>query len=408
MVAIEFGIQSLDELIVKKSINFIFKFLKFIGFLTFSFSTSVIATELNIIYTHENPKFASLFAHFEKTTGIKANIRWVDQPELKTRLLKITEEAEIPDIIICPADNLGLNEFANFSLIESKLFNENISQKDLATVKVDGNHFGIPIISGNHLVLYFNKNYVQSAPESWQEIVDTTLKDQQNLELITWSFMEMYWFIPFITAFGGEPIVDEQPNLNSQAVQQALKFVWQLAKDNVVEKDCNYDCAFQKFIHGNAIYTINGAWAFQPFKKKLGNNLGMVRLPKINNSRMIPYYSTMVAAFPNEGLTGKNNKALNIFVKYIQSDEFQTQIWSELKDIPTNKNVVNKLLELGDSELELLLTTAEHSIPMSSHKNMTVVWEALLKGYSRYGSGVWNVERSTKFMQSIAERSTSR
>lgn len=376
----------------------------FFGMQGSAFCGELQSNQLTIVYTHENRKFGELLESFTKVSDVELKVIWLDQADLKSRLVNIGQLEHVPEIIISPSDNIGMSEYGQFSQIPDKLLSKELIPASLTAVTSGSKVYGVPIIHGNHLLFYYNKAIAPEPAQNWQELLAQQSNLPQSTELITWSFMEMYWFIPFITAFGGEPLVNDQPNLDTEPVRQALNFVWQLARNNVVDVDCSYDCSVQKFIEGKAAYTINGVWAYNTMKTALGSNLGIAQLPAINGKPMLSYSSSIVASFPKQSLTGSKDKEIEKFIKYIQSVEFQQLIWSNIQELPAIESAYEQIKQAPHSDARLLLLTLEQTRPLSSHKNMSIVWEALLKGYTRYGSGAWNEQRASQYMQRTAER----
>lgn len=363
---------------------------------------------LSVVFTHENSKFEELFRDFEAETGIKVDPVWIDQSDLKARLIVVAETHNTPDVVFCPSDFLGLKDYVRFSEVPPALITQPISEENRNTVIINNKLFGVPIISGNHLMLYYNKKLVGVPASDWEQLKAQRALLPENKQLIAWSFMEMYWFVPFITGFGETPMLSGRPNMATPAVQAGLKFVWDLAKQGYVDESCGYECAFSNFVNGNAAYTINGIWSYHQFKNLLGDDLGVALLPTISQQPMRSYFSTIVAAFPHDSLNGKKQSAIRQLIQHIQSERFQLKMWRELHDFPVHKDVVTSIAEENDDDLGILLHGLEQAKPMPLEKNMLYIWESMLKGYSRYGSGAMTAEDASIFMQRLAERSIDR
>ena len=89
-------------------------------------------------------------------------------------------------------------------------------------------------------MLLFYKQFVKQPIENWQDIYQIQPLLPEKVKLVTWSFMEMYWLIPFLSAFNGDLLVDNHVQLNTPAMKSALKFVWDLNKQNLVDRQCDY------------------------------------------------------------------------------------------------------------------------------------------------------------------------
>ncbi|WP_188731572.1 extracellular solute-binding protein [Pseudoalteromonas gelatinilytica] len=363
------------------------------------------AATINLAHTMKHEHFNELLSTLAEQSGLTVNSVLVDQKALKVRLVQNTSTSTSTDVVIVPADHLGLDKYANYSVIPDSLIADTTDKRTLETAKLNNKLLGIPIIQGNHLLLFYNKQFVKEPIENWQDIYRIQSSLPEKVKLVTWSFMEMYWFIPFLSAFNGDLIVDNHVQLNTPAMQSALKFVWDLNKQNLVDRQCDYTCSNNAFKAQQAAFTIDGAWALKTYEQALGDNLAVQQLPKLNGEYMQPYYSTFVLAFPNDGLNGVNKDNLIKFAKLVQAEKFQTMIWQKLQDIPVNTEVLNCLKSQQGTELATLIEAMQFTKAMPSTASMIIVWEVLNKGFIRYGSGALTAEQAGLFMQGLAERS---
>lgn len=363
------------------------------------------AATINLAHTMKHEHFNELLSALAEQSGLTVNSVLVDQKALKVRLVQNTSTSTSTDVVIVPADHLGLDKYANYSVIPDSLIADTTDKRTLETAKLNNTLLGIPIIQGNHLLLFYNKQFVKEPIENWQDIYRIQSSLPEKVKLVTWSFMEMYWFIPFLSAFNGDLIVDNHVQLNTPAMQSALKFVWDLNKQNLVDRQCDYTCSNNAFKAQQAAFTIDGAWALKTYEQALGDNLAVQQLPKLKGEYMQPYYSTFVLAFPNDGLNGVNKESLIKFAKLVQAEKFQTMIWQKLQDIPVNTEVLNSLKSQQGTQLATLIEAMQFTKAMPSTASMIIVWEVLNKGFIRYGSGALTAEQAGLFMQGLAERS---
>lgn len=363
------------------------------------------AATINLAHTMKHEHFNELLSALAEQSGLTVNSVLVDQKALKVRLVQNTSTSTSTDVVIVPADHLGLDKYANYSVIPDSLTADTTDKRTLETAKLNNTLLGIPIIQGNHLLLFYNKQFVKEPIENWQDIYRIQSSLPEKVKLVTWSFMEMYWFIPFLSAFNGDLIVDNHVQLNTPAMQSALKFVWDLNKQNLVDRQCDYTCSNNAFKAQQAAFTIDGAWALKTYEQALGDNLAVQQLPKLKGEYMQPYYSTFVLAFPNDGLNGVNKDNLIKFAKLVQAEKFQTMIWQKLQDIPVNTEVLNSLKSQQGTQLATLIEAMQFTKAMPSTASMIIVWEVLNKGFIRYGSGALTAEQAGLFMQGLAERS---
>lgn len=385
------------------------KYTVFLLLLLLSYLPSVMANEpLTFVFTHENKGFAKIIRLFEEKTGIPTKTQWVDQSDLKLKLIEQVETGETPDVVLIPADHLGLYNLVHYSKVPASLIDSSIDESYLQTVKVDGNYYGIPIIMGNHLVLYYNRSLVSKPAETWDQLLATQVQfTQKGLITIDWSFTEMYWFAPFLGAFGGWPITDSKITLNTPAMEQALSYYWGLANKGLVNPDCNYDCAFNNFINRKSAYVINGIWSYRQFLDVHGDDLGVALLPAIKDKPLTPMFSTHAIAFPSDSLNGPKKAAITKLAEFMQSAETQRQIWSEINEFPVNNIILQEVKKHADENNKVLLDQLTQAKAMPSDTAMTYAWPAINKGFSRYGSGAMTVGEAIELMQHLAENSSN-
>ncbi|MEW6984336.1 extracellular solute-binding protein [Colwelliaceae bacterium 6471] len=359
---------------------------------------------ISIAYGLENYNFTALFARFTEETGIKVFDASFKNNELKAELLQRSNIDKLPDVVIVPSDFIGLEEI-DFSEVPDTLLSKRLTEKAKSSVQIGDKYFAVPIVSGNHLLLYYNKAVIKSPADSWQKLQEQQAQLAANIDLIAWSYYEMYWFIPFLGAFQEFPYVNGQLNFKTAGMEKALVWYHQLAIDGIVDKNCDYKCSVDKFTNNQLAYTINGTWALNLFMNKLGDNLGVALLPSYENKPMSPYFSSHVIAFPAKGLTGDNAEALKMFAQFFQRKDIQQAMWESMRSIPTHKEILNDITLSEKGNIQIILKQLDLSVPLPNERNMAIVWEAMLKGMNRYQGGLFDAKKATEYMHYIAGKS---
>ena len=359
--------------------------------------------KITFAYSIENPDFARYVTSEAQKVGIDLDASWVDQKLLKVRLIQSAESGARADVILVPADHLGMDEFVDYSVIPDSYSAPQINPLFANSGEVEGQRLGIPVIGGNHLVLYYNKSFVDEPPLKWQ-----TIEEHQkgfNTPIIGWSFMEMFWFIPFVNAFGDSPVVSLQPNLDTQSMRKALNYVWGLAERGIVDANCDYACNEERFLTKQTHYSINGMWAYNRYKDRLGDELGVAPLPSIDGKPMKPYSTSFVIAFPGDALNSNKRDELLEFITLLHTPEVQQGLWQLRVGIPVRQDVYEQLLQSADADAKVFLSSLKNTELMPNTRGMMIIWEVLLKGFTRFGSGAMNAQQASLFMQRLAERS---
>lgn len=347
--------------------------------------------------------YLPLFTQFEEQYGIKVETAPQEHYDLKAELVKKSKHKRFPDAFIAPADyttipNLPLKE------ITQEWLNPNISQGALKTV-FDGTKLkAIPLISGNHLLLYFNKHIIDTPAKTFSQLQNQLNIIPANKRIMNWSFNSMYVFIPFLSAFDALPVTGQRLTMNTPQMARALEFYWQLPEMGMVDLSCSFECISDSFIQEEYAYIIDGVWAYKKYSENLGDKLGISRLPTINNKPMKPYYSSHALAIIEKQGSPAREQALQKLALFLQSEAAQMTLWQNERALPSNQLVLNEIMLEADENIKAMVAQLDYSNPIPNTPHMAVVWEAMLKGFNRYGANVMQAQESAQLMQHLAQR----
>lgn len=357
---------------------------------------------ISLVFGHEDQQFAALIESVASTLNISLQLRIYDSARLKVELLQRAARQRFPDAVIVPADFLGLKTLA-FSDVPSEWVSPDVDARYLPLVKLADGIKGIPLFGGNHLLLYYNKSQVSEPISDWSQALVKSPTAAPNENLFAWNFNVMYWFMPFVGAFDGLPIQGDTVNLDTPAMQNALRFYWSLADAGLVAVDCHYQCAMDKFTGQQVPYLISGIWAYGQLTSQMGEKLGVALLPKVQGKPMVPYYSAHVLAFPGNSLSGQKKQTMQRLSQAMQSVTFQKALWEKLKALPVHRAVTAALESSDNVQVQVILAQLNAAAPMPSDQRMAVVWEAMSQGFNRYGSQIYSAGQATRYMQHMTE-----
>ena len=362
------------------------------------------ANTITLAYSLENYDLSRYFETFTRQTGIQIHHAQLSTSDMKTEILVRADAHALPDAVIVPGDLLGLT-VAEFGEVPANWLSAETTKNTRRHGKVKGVQLGIPIIAGNHLLLYYNKSHIAQPASNWQELLTQKPKVIPGTRLISWSYNEMFWLIPFLGAYDAFPYGNNAISLNLPGIGEALEFYKALADNGTVEASCNYQCAFDAFVNEKVTYTINGSWSLGGFGEKLGANLGVALLPDIGANAMRPYSSVHALAFPNRASQSGKKALLQQLSLFLQSYDIQYQIWQDISALPVNNKVLQHVKAHSSDNTQNLLTQLQQSEPMPNDPEMAIVWEALLMGFNRFQGGAMDVEETLAYMQYIADKS---
>ncbi|ACE85612.1 Bacterial extracellular solute-binding protein domain protein [Cellvibrio japonicus Ueda107] len=370
-----------------------------------SSATTHASDELTIIYTYAKDHFARVLNEFGKAEKTAVSLEFKEQNDLKSSLMGMVETNNTPDVIIMPADHVGLYAFIKYSEINPKDFTAQIPERIWGSSYCDGKIYGAPLIQGNHLMLFYNKNLVTEPAADWNTMFAQKAElAKKGIDTIAWSFDESYWFLPFLGAYGGWPLNNGKVELNTPAMAAALDFYKSLRARDLPYPNCSYQCAVDLFKTGKVAYTINGDWVGKEFHDALGDNLGVSAIPMAEGKKMQPTFSTHVIAFPNHGLTGPKRDLLIKLANYLQSPDVQKRLWALSGAIPVENSAFEYARQHAQGYLKKTIELMADTKPLPADKEMTFIWDAIGKGYLRHREGALDGAAAARYMQQLAER----
>ncbi|BBC41662.1 maltose-binding periplasmic protein [Photobacterium damselae subsp. piscicida] len=301
---------------------------------------------ITLWHSHQSTAYIDgLVSRYEKETGIQVSVVQFDPEKIKAELLLGAQYGGLPDLILVPSDFLGLYKQMKLSSISKQWIHTDFEPAVGETAIVNGKYRGIPIIQGNHLLLYYNKTMVKVPVKTWSQ-----LRHQQKsfaakqIMPIGWNYNDMYFFMPFLLASDGWPIKNNQIDLNSLGMIRALKYYHSLAVNKVIDENCGYHCAQLGFIQGKSAYAINGDWAYDDIKKEMGDNVGLAMLPSLNGHKMHGLKSTFVLAMPEfDQRSVLVQNQLKRFIEFVQRKANQKWVYDKYHLLPVSNSLFLQL-----------------------------------------------------------------
>lgn len=369
------------------------------------FSKTVFATQtLTIWSSHQNRDLLTITAKkFKKNHDVNISIVQLDPSEIKAEILLSAQDGGLPDLVATPSDFLGLHKMMKLSPIPRAWYTEPLSKMVRSTIKLQGKYWGIPLTQGNFLILYYNKKYVTQPATDFKDIIlNKNQFIKKNIMPIGWNYNDMYYFIPFLSAFNGWPIVKGKITLNTPSMIKALAYYRSLAEQGIVNRDCDYRCSQRDFINGKSAYSINGDWAYHDLKEMLGADLGVALLPKVNGKIMHGMASTFVLAIPNYADKTKDKQLLiKEFSEFVQQQRNQKLVYEKTQLLPISQTYYRQLNAEAKGGNLAMFNQMVLTRPMPSTFNMSVAWQAMVIGFQHYQAGA-TAAYSARYMQKMA------
>ncbi|PSW31521.1 ABC transporter substrate-binding protein, partial [Photobacterium phosphoreum] len=238
---------------------------------------------------------------------------------------------------------------------------------------------------------------------------DIILENKQflakNIMPMGWNYNDMYYFMPFLSAFNGWPITNGNITLNTPAMVKALKYYHLLAEQGIVNRDCDYRCSQLDFVNDKSAYSINGDWAYHDLKMMLGDNLGVALLPKVKGKTMHPMASTFVLAVPNYTLKSKEKKQLiKDFSEFVQQQNNQRAVYEKTQLLPISIAYYRQLKSKAEGDSLVMFDQMALTRAMPSTLNMAISWQAIVIGFQRYQAGATAVYAAAHMQKMAMEQ----
>ncbi len=376
-----------------------------------SFSNQLLAAPKIIFWNgHQHADYiVKLVDEFQKLHGIEVELHQFLSPQLRDEVLTQARTNQLPDLLYIPGDFVGLYQEINLTPVPAGWMSDELDLRVRDAGKVDGNYYGVPLFQGNHLMLLYNRTLVKKPIATWEELKSQMKEFPADMQYpITWNYREMYWLIPFMSAFESWPLDGDKITLDTPQMEQALTFYKTLADDRLVDTECDHDCSVARFKAGKSAYMINGDWVIRDLEKEMGDKLGIAMLPMIAAKPMIPMFSGYVLAYPNLSENSIKFEMLKKFTQFSQSKLAQEIIQNQGGLISVNNEVLAQDTTEKSENNKAVIKQMRSTQNMPTSPNMTIAWSAMAKGFSRFMDHNYSVKKTVQLMQRVAERELKR
>ena len=320
-----------------------------------------------------------------------------------------------PEIIYGPSDNVGVMVTTQTVLPLDDLFPPEFFDRFIPQGIVGWKEklwlAGDQI--GNHLTLVYNAKLVPTPPQTLEELV--TLGQSLTKDLngdgkmdqygLTWNYREPFFFIPFLTGFGGW-VMDEQgrPTLDTPATVRAIQFVLDLRdRYQIIPKEGDYEIADMLFKEKRTAMIVNGPWSWGGYGVP-GENM-VAPLPQ--NAENGQWCAPMISA---KGYSVNANAApeklpiIRELIEYLTSAPVQEEMAAKLSTSPTEKSVLEAPVMQSNPALVASMQQIERGRPMPIMPQMRQIWEGMRGPYQLVMNGAITAQEGARLMQREAEK----
>ena len=355
-------------------------------------------------------------AYNARQDSVRVETLYKETEELRNHYVFAAIGGKGPDLIFGPADNvgtLGITETVRpLDGLVPQRFLDGFDEDGL--VRYEGRIYGLADQIGNHLTFVYNPALLTEPPETLEELAalgsqltrDTDGDGAPDQYALVWNYTEPFFFVPFLTSFGGWVMDAEgNPTLDTPETVAAIQYVLDLRdRYGVIPREADYETAKALFRDSYAAATIDGPWSWAGYQEA-GVDVELAPLPR--NERTGLYARPMAAAKAyslNPSVPDWKLPAVLGVLQLLTGDEIQAQMARELATIPVRRAVRQSDVMESSRTLTQSLAQIERSLPMPTEPQMRQIWDAMRGPYQLVMNGQVSAEDGARLMQEQAEK----
>jgi maltose-binding protein MalE len=342
--------------------------------------------------------------------------------ELRNLFVIASVGGQGPEVVFGPADNVGVLALTETLMPLDEVlppeYLAQFSEEGLVRWSDDEGAEGEPWLVadqvGNHLVFVYNKALIAEPPETTDELLaqlqrtttDTNGDGRPDQYGLTWNYKEPFFFIPFLTGFGGW-VMDEEgnPTLDTEATVDAIRFVLALRDQHrVIPGESDYDVAETLFKEGRAASIINGPWAWAGYGEA-GIDYAIAPLPVVNQTGLPA--APMVAPkgySVNANVGPETLPHVRDLLMYLTGPEVQREMALKTATIPTIPAVRQEVAAGDDPVLRASIAAAAEGRMMPVEPQLRQIWDGMRGPYQLVMNGAVTPEEGAALMQAEVEK----
>ena len=348
--------------------------------------------------------------------SIRIETLYKETEELRNHYVFAAIGGRGPDLIYGPADNvgtLGLTETIRpLDGIVDTSFTAGFSEDGL--LMWDGHLVGVADQVGNHLTFVYNRELIPEPPQTFGELIELghelTRDDdgdgRPDHYALTWNYTEPFFFIPFLTSFGGW-VMDEEgnPTLDNTATVRAIQFVLDLRdKHGIIPRENDYETVKMLFSEGDAAAVIDGPWSWAGYGDA-GVDYQLAPIPMNEETGLWAQPMMAAKAYAvNPAVSDERLPAVLTVLEYLTGPRIQRAMAERLAAIPVIDSLRASSLVEDNPFLQQSLAQIEHARPMPTAPQMRQIWDAMRGPYQLVMNGNITAEEAAQQMQEAAEK----
>jgi len=348
--------------------------------------------------------------------GVTVEEIYKETEELRSGFIIAAIAGQGPDLVYGPSDQVGPFEVMEIidplETLFERDFLESFTPEALTYYK--GHLYQIADKLGNHLTLIYNRHLLQEPPRTNLELMETGIGLTRDLDgdgktdqyALTWNYTEPFFFIPFMTGYGGW-VMDEEgaPTLNSPGTVNGLKFIQKLRDSlRIIPGEADYNIADILFKDGRSAMIINGDWSWAGYEKA-GIDFGVAPLPQIRETGLwcAPMVSPKGYSL-NANVPGEKRALVIELLRFLMRPDVQLQTARELWTMPTRRDAIESDFVQTNEILKNSAIQIRRGRTMPVVPELRAIWDAMRPAYQAVLGGASTPEEAARDMQELALR----
>lgn len=350
----------------------------------------------------------SLIEEFEEQNpDVSINLVDYDTEELREDFQTASLAGDAPELLWTVNDHAGPFTIAGLIQPVQDFYN---ADDFIEPLEIGGDYWGIPISSGNHLMLMYNRSLIDRAPENTDEMIEMgqeVMDENEDVYGLVYNSLEPFWLVPWLGGFGGTVFEDDgvTPTLDTPEMVDTLEFLYDLEHTHeITPEGPDYDTMDALFQEERAAMAINGDWAIGQYRDVLGDDLGVASIPRVSETGEWPAPYTSGKYFMiSDRVEGEKLEVVREFIEFATSEEQQRRLVEELGVLPARTAIQEESVVTDDPLLEASAQQMTRGVPMPSVAEMRANWDAMLPEQNAVlGDGKDPAEAAAD-MQEVAE-----
>ncbi len=322
-------------------------------------------------------------AHADKNYKVTVNVQ--DEDKAQAAILKDVDAAA--DVFDVPHDQLGALVEAGACYPNTVFADEVTASDDQNAVKAatyKGTLYGYPR-SVQSIFLFYNKSALSA--DDVKTMDGMLAKAKAAGKQCGWDMTNNYDTAPLYFANGVKLFGDDGTDVSgstfgSNEAVSVAKYIAGLKGKGL--KNVNDGDVEKLLKDGSVVAQATGSWKAQAFKKALGDNYAVAKLPTINidgSEKQIVSFAGYTLYLVNAH--SKYPQAAMQLAEYLTDKENQLKAFKDRGVVPANKEAQGDSSVTGDETVAAQLEQAKTSIPMPSITQMTNFWSDSSMAYTR-------------------------